>query len=93
MNIRDAFSRLFCSASVAARIAMLSVALLQSAAHAQDLSGKISCHAETAQSQDVPHKNKFWKGYDLRVEPTQDSHGDGDECTASIVNEKGQIVF
>jgi hypothetical protein len=62
--------------------------------HAQDMSGKISCHAHGGSlSQNLPYTKKLWEGYEVSLGPARNSQGGGDECTAAIYNRAGHVVF
>jgi hypothetical protein len=64
------------------------------ALRAQDMLGKISCHAYgRPKPQNPPYRKKLWDGYEISLGPTRNSQGGGDECTAAIYNSAGQVVF
>ena len=61
---------------------------------AQDMLGKISCHASVmTKSQNEPHTKKLWEGYEISLGPARNSEGGGDECTGAIYNRAGHVVF
>jgi hypothetical protein len=61
---------------------------------AQDLLGKISCHAAGSEEpQNQPYTKKLWDGYEISLGPARNSQGGGDECTAAIYNRSGHVVF
>jgi hypothetical protein len=65
------------------------------ALYAQDMLGKISCHAYGfPKPQNVPNTKKLWDGYEISIGPARNSQGGGgDECTAAIYNQAGRVVF
>jgi hypothetical protein len=66
------------------------------ALYAQDMLGKISCHANgLAKLQNAPHTKKLWEGYEISLGPARNSQGIGlgNECTAAIYNQAGHVVF
>lgn len=64
------------------------------AVSAQDLLGKISCHAYGAsQGENRAYTKKLWDGYEVSLGPARNSQGAGDECTAAIYNQAGRVVF
>src|SRR5215471_3231828 len=74
--------------------ALLLASSFAPAISAQDLLGKISCHAYSVpQSQNRAYTKKLWDGYELSLGPTRNSQGGGDECTAAIYNQAGHVVF
>jgi hypothetical protein len=77
------------------RLAALLLALsFAPAISAQDLLGKISCHAYSVpQSQNRAYTKKLWDGYELSLGPARNSQGGGDECTAAIYNPAGRVAF
>jgi len=61
---------------------------------AQDLAGKISCHAQGIPvPQNLQHRRKLWNGYEISLGPARNSQGGGDECTAAIYDSAGRVVF
>jgi hypothetical protein len=61
---------------------------------AQDMLGKISCHAAgMPKPENHSYKKKLWEGYEISLGPARDSQGGGDECTAAIYNSAGRVVF
>lgn len=64
------------------------------AARAQDMLGKISCHAYgVPKPENHDFKKKLWDGYEISLGPARNSEGGGDECTAAIYNGAGHVVF
>jgi hypothetical protein len=64
------------------------------ALQAQDLQGKLSCHAYgIPEPQNQPYTKKLWDGYEISLGPARNSQGGGDECTAAIYNQAGHVVF
>ena len=64
------------------------------ALQAQDLKGKLSCHAYgIPEPQNQPYTKKLWDGYEISLGPARNSQGGGDECTAAIYNQAGHVVF
>jgi hypothetical protein len=62
--------------------------------HAQDLLGKISCHAYAIPKvENAPHTKKLWDGYEISLGPARKSEGEDDECTAAVYNSAGRVVF
>jgi hypothetical protein len=62
--------------------------------HAQDMLGKIACHADgIPKPQNQPYTKKLWAGYEMSLGPARNSEGGGDECTAAIYNSAGRVVF
>jgi hypothetical protein len=73
---------------------MVFVSSLAPTLRAQDMLGKISCHAAGLPTpQNPPYKKKLWDGYEISLGPTRNSEGGGDECTAAIYNGAGHVVF
>jgi hypothetical protein len=61
---------------------------------AQDMLGKLSCHAAgLPKTENRPYTKKLWDGYEISLGPARNSQGGGDECTAAIYNSAGQVVF
>jgi hypothetical protein len=61
---------------------------------AQDMLGKVSCHAASLpKPEDQPYTKKLWDGYEISLGPAHNSQGGGDECTAAIYNSAGRVVF
>jgi hypothetical protein len=55
------------------------------ALYAQDILGKIACHAEgIPKPQNQPYTKKLWAGFEISLGPARNSEGGGDECTAAI---------
>lgn len=79
------------------RLIFLVIVALSSLApvvRAQDLLGKISCHAAGSQApQNQSYTKKLWDGYEISLGPARNSQGGGDECTAAIYNRDGHVVF
>ena len=74
--------------------AILVVSSLAPTLRAQDMLGKISCHASSVtKPQNVPHTKKLWDGYEISLGPARISEGGGDECTGAIYNSAGHVVF
>lgn len=64
------------------------------ATQAQDMLGKISCHAFGMPKAENPEfKKKLWDGYEISLGPARNSQGGGDECTAAIYNSAGRVVY
>src|ERR1700682_5405037 len=64
------------------------------ALYAQDMLGKIACHADGTQNhQKRPHTKKLWAGYKTSVGPARGGQGGGDACAAAIYNSVGRVVF
>lgn len=73
---------------------ILLASLYSPALPAQDMLGKISCHAfGIAKAQNPDFKKKLWDGYEISLGPARNSQGGGDECTAAIYNSAGHVVF
>jgi hypothetical protein len=61
---------------------------------AQDLLGKVSCHAAGLPTpENPPYTRTLWNGYEVSLGPARNSQGGGDECTAAITNRNGRVVF
>jgi hypothetical protein len=61
---------------------------------AQDMLGKISCHASgMPNAQNEPHRKQLWEGYEISLAPARNSEGGGDECTGAIYDRSGRVVF
>src|SRR5882724_7173519 len=61
---------------------------------AQDMLGKVSCHAAgLLKPEDQPYTKKLWDGYEISLGSAHNSQGGGDECTAAIYNSAGHVVF
>jgi len=74
--------------------AVLVSSCLAPATWAQDLLGKISCHAYgIPKPQNADFKKKLWDGYEISLGPARNSQGGGDECTAAIFNGAGRVVY
>jgi len=74
--------------------AIIVVSYLAPMLRAQDMLGKISCHASvTPKTQNVPYAKKLWEGYEISLGPARNSEGGGDECTGAIYNSAGHVVF
>jgi len=70
------------------------VSILAPGICAQDLRGKISCHADgIPKPQNTNYTKKLWDGYEISLGPARNSQGGGDECTAAIYNSGGRVVF
>ena len=64
------------------------------ALRAQDMLGKISCHAYgVPKPQNADFKKKLWDGYEISLGPARNARGGGDECTAAIYSAAGRVVF
>jgi hypothetical protein len=64
------------------------------AIRAQDLQGKVSCHADGfPKPENLPHTKKLWDGYEVSLGPARNAQGGGDECTAAIYDRAGRVVF
>jgi hypothetical protein len=76
-------------------IAILVASSFSLTVRAQDLLGKISCHAayDMPKSQNPLYRRKLWKGYEISLGPARNSNGPDDGCTAAIYNGAGQVVF
>ena len=61
---------------------------------AQDLLGKVSCHAAgNPKPQNLPYTRTLWNGYEMSLGPASNSQGGGDECTAAIYDRHARVVF
>ena len=81
-----------CACQVLFVIVILST--FASAPRAQDMWGKVSCHAPGfSESENLPYTKKLWDGYEISLGPAHNSQGGGDECTAAIYNRVGRVVF
>jgi hypothetical protein len=61
---------------------------------AQDMLGKVSCHATgLPKPENQPYTKKLWDGYEISLAPAHNSQGGGDECTAAVYNSAGHVVF
>src|SRR5882724_6976050 len=61
---------------------------------AQDMQGKVSCHAAgLPKPEDQPYTKKLRDGYEISLGPARNSQGGGNGCTAAIYNSGGQVVF
>jgi hypothetical protein len=61
---------------------------------AQDMLGKVSCHAAgLPKPENQPYTKQLWDGYEISLAPAHNSQGGGDECTAAIYNRAGRVVF
>src|SRR5262249_55519129 len=75
-------------------LTMVFAVCLAPALHAQDLQGKISCHASgNSKPQNQNYAKKLWAGYEVSLGPSRNSQGGGDECTAAIYSNAGHVVF
>jgi hypothetical protein len=74
--------------------AIIVASSLAPALRAQDMLGKISCHATgLPKPQNRPYTKKLWDGYEISLGPSRNSDGGGDECTAAIYSAAGRVVF
>ena len=74
--------------------AIVMVSVFTPSAGAQDMLGKISCHADgVAKSESPAYTKKLWEGYEISLGPARNREGGGDECTAAIYNSSGRVVF
>jgi hypothetical protein len=74
--------------------AMVFVSSVAPALRAQDMLGKISCHAaDLPKPENRPYIKKLWDGYEISLGPARNSQGDGDQCTAAVYNAAGRVVF
>ena len=74
--------------------AIIVVSYLAPMLRAQDMLGKVSCHAAgLPKPEDQPYTKKLWDGYEISLGPAHNSQGGGDECTAAIYNSAGRVVF
>jgi hypothetical protein len=61
---------------------------------AQDLLGKVSCHAAgNPKPQNPRYTRTLWNGYEVSLGPARNSQGGGDECTAAIYDAHARVVF
>ena len=75
-------------------LAIIVVSYLAPTLRAQDMLGKVSCHASVmSKTQNVPYAKKLWDGYEISLGPARNSEGGGDECTGAIYNSAGHVVF
>ena len=74
--------------------AIIVVLCLAPMLRAQEMLGKISCHASgTPKTQNMPYTRKLWDGYEISLGPARNSKGGGDECTGAIYNSAGHVAF
>ena len=60
---------------------------------AQDMLGRISCHAASLPDRpNRPYTKKLWDEYEISLGPARDSQGD-EPCTAAIYNRAGHVVY
>ena len=75
-------------------IAIVMTLAVASTSEAQDLLGKVSCHASRSLTpQNPPYTRALWNGYEVSLGPARNSQGGGDECTAAIYNRNSRVVF
>jgi hypothetical protein len=75
-------------------LAIIVACCISRAVFAQDMLGKISCHAAALpKAENSSYKKKLWDGYEISLGPARGSQGGGDECTAAIYNDAGRVVF
>ena len=73
---------------------MIVVSYFSPVLRAQDMLGKISCHAESASNpENQSYKKKLWDGYEVSLAPSRNSQGPEYACTAAIFNATGRVVF
>ena len=75
-------------------IAVILTLAVACTSEAQDLLGKVACHAAgLPMPQNPPYTRTLWNGYEVSLGPARNSQGAGDECTAAIYNRNGRVVF
>src|SRR5262249_259693 len=75
-------------------IAIVITLAVAGTSEAQDLLGKVSCHAAGPKTpQNQPYIRTLWNGYEVSLGPARNSQGGGDECTAAIYDRGGRVLF
>jgi hypothetical protein len=75
-------------------LAIVMTLLVADTSAAQDLLGKVSCHASgNPKPQIPPYTRTLWNGYEVSLGPARNSQGGGDECAAAIYDRHARVVF